>query len=307
MSRQIVLPAAPGQRMETRDRGGMLVATKTCIVKGEDGIPERLKAGQTFVVTGHWLAQTYPDLFAADQAERARPRAVPSEADELKRELQIRKQTIGGRPATRKLNLPLPSEPKKWKPLVRFNPTAEPDFTVTLSSNARSLMAELAFLARGAYETGGALFGPAARSSSGKGEVRIAGEPGPAARSWRSTMKPDLEHIRREAGELERSGSDLRWVGHWHTHPSGDGQPSPGDLEFFAADCREQTLHGHPLEHYVALILTPRRDWHRHDHEPYMSWAKPMLHAWHMRQLSDDQFTCRRAVIADEGQSQWRL
>jgi proteasome lid subunit RPN8/RPN11 len=254
----------------------MLVALKTCTVKGEGGAPERLVAGKSWVDQHHFLVRTYPGLFGLGVT-----RSRPSRSAAL--------------PAARAA-----PKPAGWKPLVRHNPGAPAEFTVTLYRNARTLMAELAFLARGEHETGGALFGPPAKRSSGKGEVRIAGEPGPAARSWRSAIKPDLEHIRREAAALERSGSDLRWVGHWHTHPGGNGEPSKPDLEFFAADCREQTLHGHPLEHYVALILTPRRDWHRHDHEPYMSWVKPELHAWHMRQLSDDEFTCQRAIVADD-------
>jgi hypothetical protein len=297
MSQVVALRPAPYERARAR---GMMVATKTVTLAGEDGTSEQLKAGQTFVVRGHWLVETYPDLFVPEQgAERAR-----SEPVGLARELQIRKQTIGGRPAARKPHPP--PEPKKWKPLVRFIPSAEPDFTITLSSNARSLMAELAFLARGAHETGGALFGEPARRTSTSAEVRIAGEPGPATRSWHSSMKPDLEHIRREAGELERSGSDLRWIGCWHTHPSTAGEPSKGDLEFFAADCREQTLHGHPLDHYIALILTPQ--WaHDRSSERYQSWVRPAIHAWHMRQLSDDEFTCHRAVLADKGQSRWRV
>jgi len=50
----------------------MSVATKTTTVRGEDGKPERLIAGVSFVHDpGHWLLKTYPDLFAPDtQAHR---------------------------------------------------------------------------------------------------------------------------------------------------------------------------------------------------------------------------------------------
>jgi hypothetical protein len=50
----------------------------------------------------------------------------------------------------------------------------------------------------------------------------------------------------------------------------------------------------------VALILCPRTDVDRLTFERYASWVKPELHAWHMRQLSDDEFTCQRAIVADD-------
>jgi proteasome lid subunit RPN8/RPN11 len=295
MSQVVALQRAPYERARAR---GMMVATKTVTVTGEDGSPERLKAGQTFVVRGHWLVETYPDLFVPEQgAERAR-----SEPADLARELQVRKQTIAASPvaAPAALNLPLPSEPKKWKPLVRLNTSLEPTFTVNLSGKARDLIGDLAFSARGEHETGGGLFGPPARKRDGTAEIRTAGEPGPRSKHEPFRITMDLEHIRREAGRLQRMGSDARWVGSWHTHPSGNGEPSPPDLEFFAWDCREQSLHGkQPITHYVALILTPTRDCRPWTYEPFMSWIRPNIHAWHVRAVSDDQFICRRAAVAE--------
>lgn len=73
-----VKPNGKFARHALRDRG-MVVATKTVTVKGEDGEPERLKAGQTFVDAGHWLVKSYPELFtresdAGKHRTKARPR-----------------------------------------------------------------------------------------------------------------------------------------------------------------------------------------------------------------------------------------
>jgi hypothetical protein len=118
----------------------------------------------------------------------------------------------------------------------------------------------------------------------------------PKARATEFSVHVDCEHVRREAAELERRDAIDRWVGSWHTHPSGDGQPSDSDLRFFAWDCRELHHMGRDMDHYIALIVTPnlRADWGR---SAYLSWAKPTVHAWHMQAVADDQFICTRAQV----------
>jgi hypothetical protein len=92
----------------------------------------------------------------------------------------------------------------------------------------------------------------------------------------------------------ERNG----WVGFWHTHPTiNDGQPSATDLRTFANQCRNLREITGELAEYVALILTPIWQDYRDSGEGRLSWAKPTVHAWHLRALSEDQFTCTRAEV----------
>jgi hypothetical protein len=44
------------------------------------------------------------------------------------------------------------------------------------------------------------------------------------------------------------------------------------------------------IEHYVGLILTPTWERDSHTYESYPSWAKPIVHAWQMHAVGDDQF-----------------
>ena len=272
MSRTITLPTAHGHRLEQRSKGRSLVATRTITVKGEDGHPEQLVAGQTFVHDPrHWLVKTYPHLFrpASDRTRAAK--------------------------ATRRTTASRDRRPPMWKPLVRLSTSPAATVTVQLSRDAYLGMTNQAFAQRGAVETGGALFGiPASRDAPLK--IRRAGEPGPKARASESSMWVDCEHVRREAAELERRGGLDRWIGSWHTHPSTNGVPSDGDLEFFAWDCREWHHWGRSMDNYIALILTPNweSDWGR---DAYLSWVKPTLNAWHLQAVSDDQFICTPAKV----------
>jgi hypothetical protein len=159
-----------------------MVATRTATVTGEDGNPERIVAGVTWVHDPrHWLVRTYPHLFAREGAARTRAKAPP------------RRRSRAGAPA-RQTQRPM------WKPLVRLDLRAEPTFNVRITDKAYLAITDLAFGERGAAETGGALFGiPATRDAPLK--IRRAGLPGPKALTSRSRMLPDLEHTRREAAE----------------------------------------------------------------------------------------------------------
>lgn len=275
MSGAIALrPADKGH--EIRSVGASFVATKTITVRNEYGQDETVTAGVTFVHDArHFLVTEYPHLFARVGA-RTQARAAP------------RRRTTARTTRT-------PTSAPMWKPLVRLDTGAAPTFTVRLTRKAYLAIADQAFGQRGEMETGGALFGiPAAKDASLK--IRRAGAPGPNARASRSSMRPDLEHVRREAFEAERNGGLDRWVGSWHTHPTKNGQPSDSDLRFFAWDCRELHHMGRGTGDYIALIVTPnwQRDYGRDSH---LCWARPTLHAWRMYAVAEDQFIVERAEV----------
>jgi proteasome lid subunit RPN8/RPN11 len=277
MSATIEFRPAHGTRHEVRGVGTSFVATKTITVRNEYGKDETLKAGVTFVHDArHFLVTEYPHLFAREGArtQAKRPAARPRRSA----------------PATR------PSEAKRpmWTPLVRLSTSNAPTLTVQVRRDAYLSMTDQAFTQRGRVETCGALFGIPAKD--GPPTIRRAGSPGPKARATESSVHVDCDHVRRKAAELERRDAIDRWVGSWHTHPSGDGQPSRGDLQFFAWDCREWHHMGRSMDHYIALILTPNLQpvWGR---GAYLSWAKPTIHAWHMHAVADDQFICTRAEV----------
>ena len=270
-------PADSGHEIRSRD-GASFVAIKTATVRNEYGKDETLKAGVTFVHDArHFLVTEYPHLFAREGAATRAKRTIP------------RRRSAA--PATR----PPERKPRVWTPLVRLDTRDNaPTFTVRIAERAYLPITNQAFSQRGQLETGGALFGIPAKDDAPK--IRHAGAPGPNARSSRSSMLPDLEHTRAEAIERERSGALDRWVGSWHTHPSGDGLPSDRDLRFFAWDCRELHHMVRDMDHYIALIVTPNLQpvWGR---DAYLSWAKPTVHAWHMQAVADDQFICTRAQV----------
>jgi integrative and conjugative element protein (TIGR02256 family) len=274
MSAAVALrPADSGHKI--RSRGASFVATKTITVRNEYGKDEELLAGQTFVHDArHFLVATYPHLF-----QRVGIRAAARQAAPPRR---------GHRPAQ------APARPKtpKWKPLVRVDARAAPS-TVRITRTAYLAITDQAFGQRGEIETGGPLFGIPAKDATPK--IRRAGMPGPNARSSRSSMRPDLEHTRREAAELERDGRLDRWVGSWHTHPSENGQPSDTDLEFFAWDCRELHHMGRSMDNYIALIVAPK--WRQDDRGCYLDWTRPTLNAWRMYAVADDQFICTPAKV----------
>jgi hypothetical protein len=193
-------------------------------------------------------------------------------------------------------------------PVVTLQQWALPTLTVHLSRPALNIMTTLAYTERlrsyreqgPIHEVGGALFGYPARGQDRTVTVGRAGEPGPQAKAFVSGMELDLDHVRREDAQLEREGSELRWIGCWHTHPTdvgGSGRPSVNDLKFFAWDCRELELAGRSSDHHVALILTPT--WDEGNGERFVSWASPDIHGWHMQWNDDDEFICTPARVVE--------
>lgn len=99
---------------------------------------------------------------------------------------------------------------------------------VLLSTKSLDLIRQEAAKAPTGIETGGILLG-----SGDPLHVRVAGEPGPGAVRTKSFFLRDLEFSQNLAAREEAS-SGAKWIGEWHTHPSGPPYPSPTDLATYA-------------------------------------------------------------------------
>ncbi|WP_355705775.1 Mov34/MPN/PAD-1 family protein [Microbacterium sp. Bi98] len=77
------------------------------------------------------------------------------------------------------------------------------------------------------YETGGILLG-----DSDPLRLTVAGGPGPGAVRTKSFFLRDLQYSQNLAAQ-EAARSGAKWVGEWHTHPTGPAHPSPKDLSTY--------------------------------------------------------------------------
>lgn len=77
-------------------------------------------------------------------------------------------------------------------------------------------------------ETGGILLG-----GSDPLRVTVAAGPGPGAVRTRSFFLRDLQ-FSQELAANEAAISGAKWVGEWHTHPTGPAHPSSTDLKTYA-------------------------------------------------------------------------
>ena len=100
-------------------------------------------------------------------------------------------------------------------------------------------------------ETGGILLG---FDSNGALAITEAGGPGPGAVRTRRTFRRDLGHAQRLA-DLAWRRDGAQWVGEWHTHPSGDLEPSVLDLRSYQRHLHDPELN---LHRFVALIVGVR-------------------------------------------------
>lgn len=103
---------------------------------------------------------------------------------------------------------------------------------------ALALIGEEAIRSRDGLETGGILLG------TDDGQViviRHAGGPGPKARRESHRFLRDLAHAQQLADRAWKEDQS-QWIGDWHTHPSGDLNPSNYDLEAYARHLRDPEL-----------------------------------------------------------------
>jgi hypothetical protein len=86
----------------------------------------------------------------------------------------------------------------------------------------------------------------------------------------------------------DRDG-DLRGIGDWHTHPTGDATPSEADLR---CQARELATIGDHNVSLTSLIVT-RRD-------GASSWRNPHISAWitrHARSSFGERMVCEHATV----------
>ena len=106
-----------------------------------------------------------------------------------------------------------------------------------------------------ATETGGALFGNESRSGT-RVTITEATDPGDQAFHAPTRFTRDLAHTHGRALEIyENTGAE--WVGEWHTHPTGDLEPSALDVSTYRRHLGDPTLG---FRVFVALIVDPRSD-----------------------------------------------
>lgn len=102
-------------------------------------------------------------------------------------------------------------------------------------------------------ETGGILLG----TDDFEGiTIRHAGGPGPEALREPRRFLRDLAHAQHLA-ELYWREDQSQWIGEWHTHPSGDLNPSRYDLESYGRHLHDRELG---FSRFIAMIvgLSPR-------------------------------------------------
>lgn len=223
----------------------MLVATQSFSAEDPHRGTIQVTAGVTWMDPRHEIVRRFPDRFKS-----ALNPLVPRESG---------RAASSCVPAPRRAPTPPAAAPGRW----RRQPSAPPERRrVTLSTGPgtvgvqiyASALRELERLAARSddgLECGGQLFGP---RRFGTIEISQAEYMGPAAVRAHDSLTLDGVHDLHLAGELSRSSDGyIRVVGHWHTHPSGPGTPTPADLRVWSDKRRELGLQA-----FVGVIVTAK-------------------------------------------------
>ncbi|MBF6620142.1 MAG: Mov34/MPN/PAD-1 family protein [Patulibacter sp.] len=144
---------------------------------------------------------------------------------------------------------------------------------MVLRPEAESTIRRLALESADGNETGGILLG-ADPGPDGVITVVHAGGAGPNAIRRPDFFSRDLDHTRRFAARMFQADRST-WVGEWHTHPHGVGEPSPTDMATYSS-----ILHETPaLAVFVAVIVTPG-DGNSGGADTHDRWTVVRLHTW---------------------------
>ena len=149
---------------------------------------------------------------------------------------------------------------------------------VQLSPVARRAIVRESQASADGRETGGILLGfDADLDAKHPTTITVAGGPGPAADRRTYRFRRDLDHAQALADEAYGIDGSV-WVGEWHTHPMGGGDPSRVDLSAYW-----QVLDTGVMPALTAIIVVPGLN-------GSLRW--PRLHAWAIGSRR-----CERAVL----------
>jgi hypothetical protein len=119
------------------------------------------------------------------------------------------------------------------RPGVDLRLDATPRVQVVIGARAMRMIGEetLALSRDCGVESGGWIFGTGCFSWDRRIEISIATGPGANSKHAPRWCELDYDLLLERQRELDQAGTDVCYLGEWHTHPSGRvDQPSPGDL-----------------------------------------------------------------------------
>lgn len=122
---------------------------------------------------------------------------------------------------------------------------------ITVDFEALASIARFAGESRDGLETGGILVGH--ESADGTIKISSAGDAGPKALRESRRFLRDLDHAQALAA-VAFEASRAQWVGEWHTHPSGQIEPSQLDLDTYIHHLVDPDLE---FNSFASVVVTP--------------------------------------------------
>jgi hypothetical protein len=186
------------------------------------------------------------------------------------------------------------------RPGVDLRLDATPRVQVVIGARAmRAIGEETVALSRDrGVESGGWIFGTGAFRWDKRIEVSFVTGPGPTSKHTPDWCELDYDLLLQRQGELDRAGTDVCYVGEWHTHPDGAvHRPSTGDLlawkrRWLLVD--QQPRLGRKrrfMPRYVGLLVGPG--------EGLCSWSAERLQltAWILQEDGRGRIVCEPAAV----------
>jgi len=186
------------------------------------------------------------------------------------------------------------------RPGVDLRLDVTPRVQVVIGARAmRAIGEETVALSRDrGVESGGWMFGTGAFRWDRRIEVSIASGPGARSRHAPDWCELDYDLLLQRQRELDQAGSDVCYLGEWHTHPSGlVHRPSEGDLRAWKR--RWLLVDQDPrlgrkrrfMPRYVGLLVGPG--------EGSCSWSTERLKltAWIVQDDGRGRIVCEPAAI----------
>jgi proteasome lid subunit RPN8/RPN11 len=234
-------------------------------------------SSRSIPATAGWAARSSADEYAAAEAAWQRDPARL----ELARQRQI--------PAS--WRLPERPRAKVEPPSIRLDADTAPRVKVFVTSSAYESISAEAIRWGSEKETGGWLVGRRAFGWHRQRTVTSATVAARVRKAGKVTLDAD-EFTRMDAQlqEMRDRAGNLRGIGDWHTHPTGEGRPSEADLRCQALDLA--TIGDHNVS-FTSLIVTRNA---RTD-----SWARPQITAWitrYARSSFGEQMVCEPAIVS---------